>query len=254
MNIPTSTGPISIVFDIETIPQPESKLLQSMPPFDASEVKVGNLKDPALIQAKQYAAQEKHKADYLAKAALSPVTGEVAAIGMAFIPQDLTTPHDQQGHITILQVRGDLIGSKDSPTTEADLISGFWEAWRQLFNRERSTWIGHNILDFDLPYLVNRSRILGIPVPFGVLETYRNKVYFSSRFVDTRTHWLLGRKATDTPSSLDLISKAFGLEGKNGDGANFGKLVQENYDEAIAYLANDIVLTKTVALRMGLIS
>lgn len=253
-------NPLSIVFDIETIPQPENVLLESMPPFDEADVKLGNLKDPALIKAKLEGAREKHKSDYIAKAALSPVTGEVAAIGFSFVPHDPRTPVEEQGHATPLYIRGDLyrVDPNDptinGPQTEAELLEAFWDLWRHFFQRERCSWIGHNILDFDLPFLVNRSRILGIAIPFGVLDHHRGRVYFSSRFVDTRTHWLLGRKATETPSSLDLVSRAFGLGGKSGSGADFARLLKEQPDQAIAYLVQDLTLTKTVALRMGLIA
>jgi hypothetical protein len=41
-----------MVFDIETGPLPLEQLEAALPPFDAAEVKTGNLKDPALIAAK----------------------------------------------------------------------------------------------------------------------------------------------------------------------------------------------------------
>ena len=62
-----------IVFDIETIPQDEAKLLALAPEFAAP----ANLKDPAKIEA----AIARKKADYLADAALNWKTAEIVLIG-----------------------------------------------------------------------------------------------------------------------------------------------------------------------------
>src|SRR5512139_3794952 len=62
-----------IVFDIETIPQDEARLLALAPEFSAP----ANLKDPAKIEA----AIAKKKADYLSDAALNWKTAEVVLIG-----------------------------------------------------------------------------------------------------------------------------------------------------------------------------
>src|SRR5512133_490408 len=62
-----------IVFDIETIPQDEAKLLALAPEFTAP----ADLKDPAKIEA----AILRKRADYLADAALNWKTAEVVLIG-----------------------------------------------------------------------------------------------------------------------------------------------------------------------------
>lgn len=59
-----------IVFDIETAPLPEEQIASMIPPFDEAEVKVGNIKDPALIAEKIAKAKEKHISDFIDKAAL----------------------------------------------------------------------------------------------------------------------------------------------------------------------------------------
>ena len=71
-----------IYFDIETGPLPESELLAMLPPFDASEVRVGNLKDEAKIAAKIAEAEVNHRRDFIDRAALDATTGRVIAIGL----------------------------------------------------------------------------------------------------------------------------------------------------------------------------
>src|SRR6516165_8620432 len=62
-----------IVFDIETIPQDEARLLALAPEFAAP----ANLKDPEKIAA----AIARKRADYLADAALNWKTAEIVLIG-----------------------------------------------------------------------------------------------------------------------------------------------------------------------------
>src|ERR1019366_6080516 len=62
-----------IVFDIETVPQDEAKLLALAPEFTAA----ANLKDPDKIAA----SIAKKRADYLADAALNWKPAEVVLIG-----------------------------------------------------------------------------------------------------------------------------------------------------------------------------
>ena len=75
--------PEVVFFDIETGPLDRDTLASQLPPFDPAEVKVGNIKDPALIAAKIESARSNHEAQFFAKAALSPATGKVGDVRSA---------------------------------------------------------------------------------------------------------------------------------------------------------------------------
>src|SRR6516165_6944112 len=79
-----------IVFDIETVPQDEARLLALAPEFTAP----ANLKDPEKIAA----AIAKKRADYLADAALNWKTAEVVLIGSADGPvvESLTAESEKE--------------------------------------------------------------------------------------------------------------------------------------------------------------
>lgn len=235
----TGTGTRHVIFDIETQAKPFDELKAQMPAFDPANVKHGNTKDPALIAAKTEQARAKHESNYLADAALCPTTGRLAAIGMVIT----------QGGNTVAMLALD----DGTPEWEVVALELFWQHYITTWNSHRTLWIGHNILDFDLPLLVNRSRILGITLPATVFNLKGNKVYFSDKFIDTRTLWLMGRKATDVVSNLDHVSKAFGLPGKNGNGAEFGQMLKDNPKQAEAYLLSDLTLTAAVAEKLGAI-
>ena len=72
-----------IAFDIETGPASLEELSLMEVPFDPATVKIGNLKDQVKIEEKIEAARKNHELDFINKAALSPFTGRVIAIGWA---------------------------------------------------------------------------------------------------------------------------------------------------------------------------
>lgn len=243
MNIPSKDPePANIVvFDIETAPQDTDKLLALMPAFDPAEVKVGNLKDADKIAAKIADAEVKAKARFLSEAALEPSTGRLACIT-----------------ISALTAQGVDLGSvvnfaDGSPDAEAHEIERFWQMVEQSLAGSYTLFVGHNILAFDLPFLINRSRILGLRIPRHIYTIKGGKVYMSERFIDTRTVWLLGRKPSEHPSSLDYVAKALGVGAKNGSGADFAQLMQTDREAAKAYAVNDVHITRLVAQRLGII-
>jgi DNA polymerase elongation subunit (family B) len=235
-------------FDIETAPLPKSVLSPQIPPFDPSVVKTGNLKDPALIAAKIADAEKNHEKDFFEKAALSPLTGQVAAIG------SITWKTRREDTINPIKISTHLSDGLDEPDAERKLISSFWETFNEGFEGgERTLFVGFNIIDFDLPFLLIRSQILEIPVPPTLFRFENNRFSFSSRFFDLRLIYLAGRKPTTTVSNLDAISRGFGIGAKNGSGADFAGLLQSGKcADAIEYLQNDVVLIYHLARKMGI--
>jgi hypothetical protein len=191
------TGGRLIAFDIETGPLARDFLESLLPEFDPSEVKLGNAKDPALVAAKIEAAREKHQADFLEKAALDPLTGRVLAIGLlSFGPnEDKATS----------EVALDDAACDDN---ERELLEDFWSVFLRSLDGERTFFVGHNSTDFDLPFLVTRSRILGVRVPPLVIRRSGNRYSFSDRFIDTRTVFALGRDVRSMKTSLGQIGRA----------------------------------------------
>lgn len=246
-----------IIFDIETEALPLSEIEQFAEPFvpparpgefDPSTVAMGNLKDEAKRAAKIDEARQKHEAamanfaaqveqsrvDHAAKlierAALDATTGRVLVIGYY---------STAKGNVVIDHSEGD----------EPTILANFWGQYQA--NRAKSRkMVGLNIFDFDLPFLTRRSWILGIEVPPTVFDGR----YFDNRtFVDLRKYWLCGQYAGNCRSNFDLIGKALGTGGKNGQsGADFAKLWHEDRNAAIAYLSEDLKQPAAWAMRMGL--
>lgn len=195
------------VFDCETSSLPESEISQFMPEFSAPS----NYKDGAKI-AQNIAEQ---KAAWFERAALSPLTGKVIAIGYS--------------------IDGELM-LRINPEDEKALIVEFWELLRTQSTTAR--FIGFNIKRFDLPFLVRRSWRLGIQFPGWI----RQGRYWQEDFVDLFEEWQLGDYQASI--SLDNLSKFLGIGQKSGSGADFAGLPRDKQEE---YLKNDITLTAQAA-------
>jgi hypothetical protein len=254
----------SIVFDCETCPLPVQVVRERVAPFtppphpgqfDQSKVAVGNLKDPAKIAAKIAEAEQKHSTlvenyaqdcanaerEYYAKAydnaTLSPSTSRVLAVGIGF--------DDGSNHFIAL--------NESTDDNERGLLEEFWFDFFQPVHQRGGFLIGHNIAEFDVPFLVKRSWLLGVDVPPAAIQSR----YISNQFVDTMNFWKVGsRQAPYT--SLDTIAQLLGLGAKTEGmtGADFHRLYfgsAEDRNKAMDYLSNDVELTRKVARRMGLI-
>lgn len=247
----------AVYFDIETGPRPLEEIecfyqpLPAMLPWDDSMAKYGNAKKPELRAEKlaeqraayqsqldnQAAAKQAHMAEWLSKAALSPVTGRVLLIGVLI---------------------GDTPWYYDGPN-EADNLTAFWMFVEERL-ANRSPIIGHNSNGFDLPFLVRRSWSLGVPVPREV----RQGRYWNPLFRDTMEQWNCGQRDF---VKLNLLGQFFnvGQKTEGVQGGDFHKLwfgampadpwgtAEQQRAKAIEYNGTDLKLTAAVAAKMGMV-
>lgn len=212
------------IFDIETCPQDKEKLASIMPEFKPEEVALGNRKDPAKIEAYLKEAQLKHEEAFYQKAALSATTGRVLIVGVM----------NESGEPEFLEGK------------EEDIVYEFWGLWSI---RSSVSFIGFNCKAFDIPFLVRRSWALGVRVPVDVCGKRQ-----SERIIDVFERWMVGvPKSENGTSDLNMVSKTLGFAGKNGKGKDFANLYISDRKKALDYAANDLALTRGVALKMGVI-
>jgi hypothetical protein len=210
----------NIYFDLETGPLPRDEALQVAPAFEPD----GRLKDPEKIAADLDAKENK----WYDRAALDALTGRVECFAWAAgnaEPKTMDfTKHDEKEIVTFA------LDGLDKAMLNGNTIVGF------------------NIRKFDLPFLLRRAIILGIVVP----KTLKAQaVYpYSELIADLLQIWLFGDRDF-TGQSLKNIAVRCGVGEKSGEGADFSTLLKTNYEEAIAYAKNDIVITRALANRMG---
>jgi Zn ribbon nucleic-acid-binding protein len=220
---------MSLYFDIETEPQPEPLLRELCPPFDPEAVKVGNL-GPAKAAEKIAEAAANHFTDFCADAALTPFKGRVCVIGLR-----------DSGKMPNGTVR--LI---DCTVSEE---AGLRDFWRVLEETPHGNLVGFNTHGFDLPFLIKRSWVMGVPVP-QCLRLERDR-FWPEWNIDLRKIWQCGD--FQAHGKLDDIARALGLQGKTGDhGAHFGQLWRDPETRSVAedYLRQDVLLCERLHARL----
>ena len=129
------------------------------------------------------------------KGALDAMTGRVVCVGM------LIDDGREAKEITF------------AGEDEARIITGFWNALKP-----GDAVVGHNVLDFDIRFLQQRSWILGIQ-PNRTLDTRR---YYTADVIDTLqlwTNWSGNKKGV----TLDALGSALGCGRKTGEGAKIAE-------------------------------
>lgn len=204
-----NSRPVAICFDIETGPLPDEILDEIEPVHSPPKT----LKDPEKIRQ---AVAEKARV-WRSKAALSPLTGQVLAIGMR-----------KKGKTQFLL--GD----------EKKMLRKFWKIF---LTTQPAEWVGHNCNTFDVPFLVRRSWFHNIKIPPRVMG-FRGPNY--EKFTDTMVAWGCGAYGPEGRISLDSFAKYLGVGCKNGSGEHFAEMIQVNEKEALEYLENDLILTEKI--------
>lgn len=156
---------------------------------------------------------------------------------------------ERDGHVDIQGCFG-----RDRKTTgfhldEAKTLKGFWKLLLD-FDARRDIIVGHNIFNFDLPFIYKRSVIHRVRVPVALsFARYRSQPVY-----DTMHEW--NRWDVKKYTSLDELARILGLESsktKDFDGAQ----VYDRFCEgchthtAIAdYCMRDVSLTRDIYYRL----
>lgn len=218
------------IFDVESGPD-LGRARELMPPFIEADVATGNLKDQDKIYAKIAERRANHESSWMESAALRPETARVLAIGI--LPHRIEEP-------ILFHIR---------ETTEEEILSSFWSYFEQTQLRNGDRFAGWGIFHFDLPFLILRSRILGLPVP----PLLRQGRFFNpTRFLDVQDDWLLGRSRTEVKCSLDYVAQALSCGKKTAEASDFATLYTFSPTAALAYLKNDLLLTKKIAVKLAI--
>ena len=186
----------AIVFDIETAAQLREQLQKRFVPKTMAEFVGGNNWLPA-TREKKYNTEYLPTAfdDYCENAAKSALTGRVLAIGW----KTRGTNGETQVHI---------IGGEN----EVSHLETFWDVIREC-QKIGLAHHGWNSNKFDAPFLVRRSRILGVPVPSFVMQSSASGTYLSGdAFQDIKNDWMLGDR-DQSKTTCEAVATAIGITG-----------------------------------------
>jgi hypothetical protein len=211
-----------IYFDIETEALPEAEIAHLMPTFEAPS----NYKDPEKIAA-NIADQ---KAKWLERAALSPLTGRVMAIGLKGTINDLGLEIHEGDEEAILLNFGSLLFNEFNFYITQPRLKGW------------------NIRGFDIPFLITRGWKYEIKFPKWMTE---KAAFGQPPFVEDLMDTFKAGDYRAPYVSLDTAARFLGLEGKLGSGKDFASLYHSDKAAALAYLRRDVELLEEIDRRIN---
>lgn len=212
-----------IYLDIETIPTQHQDLVD----YIGESVKPpGNMKKAETIA--KWELEEKPEAiiNAVNSSALDGCFNHIVCIGFAF--DDLP--------VETLYI--------DNVNNEADMLHRFYDRLKEHYTMlSGKTWVGHNIIGFDLPVLKQRSILLGVKPPPSIPND--GKPWEKNPF-DTMTQWDKRNFV-----KLEKLAKVMGFEAKSMNGADVYQAWKEKREADIrSYCAGDVELVRKIHARM----
>lgn len=232
---------MNIYLDIETIPGQAPGLIEQ---FAAGITAPASYKKPESIAEWERDNKQAMAEEAWRKTSFDGAIGHIAVIGFAIGDgQPMTLYSDQYG----------------DKAAERDILSQFFGAVSDAGSRMLSggsrnvpapTFIGHNVLDFDLRFIFQRAVMLGVRPPSCI--PFDAKPWDKTVF-DTMTAWAGARNRV----SLDKLCKAFEIDGKGSeigeeiDGSMVWDFVRDGRIADVAkYCAGDVERTREIHKRL----
>jgi 3'-5' exonuclease len=133
---------------------------------------------------------------------------------------------------------------------EKSILSDFAELLNKSFtDNNKYQFCGHNIREFDIPYLCRRMLINQIALP-AMLDVSSKKPY-EQFAVDTLQLWRFGDYKNYT--SLQLLTTVLGIDSPKDDmsGSEVGKVfwMDNNIERIVAYNQKDVIAVVKLILR-----
>jgi hypothetical protein len=220
---------LPICVDLETTAHPCVADFVEAPNLDAI-TPARNLRDPQKIAEDIARRQAEAKTEFeqkLERASLDFNLSRIVALGWS----------EDAGQTVELRACPD-------EETERAALEIFWNA------SHGATLIGFSLRTFDVPMLIQRSRLLSVSYNRLDLSRYNNR-----SLVDLRDELTFGdmRYEAIMPRSLKMFCRRFGLPVDDPiDGKDIPALVAaEAWDDVLAHLRSDVQLTAALAKRLG---
>lgn len=178
------------------------------------------------------------KTDERLKTALSGDFGRILCIGYS---------DEKSGNGSTTGVLGWNAESERFTLDEPQMLADFWQMMRG-FNPTRDRLVGHNIFDFDLRFILKRSRRYGIKPSVNLsFARYRCQPIYD--LMCEWECWAFGAKV-----SLDRLAQIFSLPTSKTEEINgsrvFELFEQGRHREIHDYCVRDVKLTRAIYRRM----
>ena len=243
MNLPTKFHHHILFVDIETATQ--------KPSFDElSDTMKEHWKRKMrhLVRAEEYPTfEEEFRALYHGRAAIYAEFARVICISIGYLkesPNDPEAADPDNQHSIEMKLRSVSGPDERQLLIEfSELLGSFW------YDRHNQFLCGHNIREFDIPFLCRRMLVHGIRPP-NLLNIAGQKPWQVHHILDTMEFWKFGDYKHFT--SLDLLCSVLEIESPKGKME--GKDVSQAYwdgriEEIIDYCQQDVIATARVYLK-----
>ncbi len=131
---------------------------------------------------------------------------------------------------------------------EKQLLTDFSALLRK-FDPNKNYICGHNIKEFDVPYMCRRMVVHQLPLP-PMLDIYGKKPWDIAYFLDTMLLWKFGDFKSFT--SLNTLTALFGIPSPKDDidGSQVGTVYwdEDDLDRISTYCMKDVLATAQVML------
>ncbi len=191
-------------------------------------------KAPRILRVDEL-TEEEIDATYVDKAAIFAEFGKVICISVGFLAG---APGEE-----LLRVK-----SFADPDERVVL-----EDFAELLSKKRNFKLlcGHNIREFDIPYIARRMILHGIPLP-ETLDLRGRKPWETKHLLDTMEMWSFGDRKNYT--SLKLLAALFGVPSPKDDidGSQVGRVFWEenDLDRIAIYCEKDVIATANIFLSL----
>lgn len=227
-----------LFIDIETAPQFNS--------FDQLDTRLKGLWQKKILQTNWFSKYYEHPSEeniaqsYLEKAGIYAEFGKIICISAGFI--------EQQG-LSIHSFR--LKSFYDH--NESSLLRSFIPVLTEhYYNPKRHYLCGHNLKEFDIPFLCRRLIAHQIPLP-KMIDVAGLKPWQTQQFIDTLEQWKFGDYKNYT--SLDLVAATLGIPSPKSimDGSHVAEVYYNDHnglDKIMKYCEQDVMTVARVFLAM----
>lgn len=223
--------PRTVVVDIETIPCHDS--MRSLIPAPRTTQPVG-------LWRRLFQGDTSREDSYL-QTSLNWTFGRIVCIGL-LVAGDNRPPQELAFVAPILPSDS----QPESLAKEQTVLRSFWG-----FVAPDDYFVGHNILNFDLPFLWNRSVICNV-CPSRPLHLCHKSTQFTFDTMQVWAHWP-GASGNRQYVRLSTLAQALALPSKSGtSGQVYDLWRRQSLDEIRSYCLNDVRIEYDLYRRLTL--
>ena len=222
-----------LLIDIETVPQCKSYEQLSPGLQRLWDKKSMLLEKEAVLPEDSFAERAGIYAEF----------GKIVCIGLGYFIRNQEA--SETGQVYSLKVKS--LNSHD----EKEILLQFAQVCNKFFRNDQKLFCGHNIREFDIPYICRRSFINQIALP-EILIDLQNKKPWENPMLDTLQFWKFGEYKNFT--SIELLSNVLGIDSPKDDidGSEVAKVYWEQNDlqRVVNYCNKDVVTIAQVLMRL----